>query len=176
MPRSETSAQSAAARLVIEERMRLMRLVSARLGGVTEGERFLTETLLRSIRQPDKLRRGECLPEWMERKTQRAVEDWYNGCAARRAEIPRAERDAWTKVMRGCLEGLLRAIEPRYEQVLRRVDLGGESKLAVARELRISRATMDVLLHRARKAVRRTLEKLCALEAETPRASARWRE
>ncbi len=60
-------------------------------------------------------------------------------------------------MLANCVKSVLPALEPRYAEVLRRVDLTGENKRKVARELELTSETMDVLLHRARKALRRQL-------------------
>lgn len=144
--------------------MRLLRFVSARLGGMAEGDRFLRDVVLRCLREPDKLRRGECLPAWLDRKALRSLGQWIESRPRgdHRAERSRREQAEFVDAMRLSLRALLRGLEPRYEHVLRRVDFSGESKLIVARELNLSRSTMDVLLHRARRAMRRRLERLCA--------------
>lgn len=138
-----------------------MRFAAARLGGVTPAQSFVTGALLRRFRERDKLRRGERLPAWVERKLARALLDWGSENPSHGDEAARKGMDAWSPQMQRCLQELLRIVEPRYREVLRRVDFGTESKLTVARELEISRSTMDVLLHRARQAVRRSLEKTC---------------
>jgi len=60
-----------------------------------------------------------------------------------------------------CLRGLLPTLKPRYVELLWRVDLNGESKKTVSRELEIKVATLDVVLHRARSALRQRLQIFC---------------
>ena len=67
----------------------------------------------------------------------------------------------WDEAVCACFCGLIPELKPRYADVIRRVDLQGEPKLGVARDLKIRRATMDELLHRARAALRERLEILC---------------
>lgn len=170
LPRSQVLAQRAVARHIDGKRGRLLRFLSARLGGAVESERFLCDALLLSLQEPDKLRRGECLPAWLDRKTLRALEKWSESrpMSARDPELSRGEQGALLGAVRLCLSALLRGLKPRYEHVLRRVDLGAESKLIVARDLKLSRSTMDVLLYRARQAMRRRLERFCVPEAGVP--------
>lgn len=52
-------------------------------------------------------------------------------------------------------------LKPRYEVVLSRIDLKGENKQAVARDLNLKLETLDVLLHRARRRLRERLEIFC---------------
>lgn len=63
--------------------------------------------------------------------------------------------------MCACFLGLLPGLRPRYAELIRRIDLNGEPKTAVSRDLKIKVATLDVAIHRARRALRRRLEVLC---------------
>ena len=123
---------------------------------------FLASTLGRRLRERDKLHRGESLPSWLERKVGQAAQDWGKQEPPRTEEISGKNIAVWNQSLQRCLRELLQVIEPRYREVLGRVDFRAESKILVARELGISRSTMDVLLHRARQAVRRSVEKVCA--------------
>ena len=67
----------------------------------------------------------------------------------------------WNRVVCACFSGLLPGLNPRYANLIRRIDLNGESKAAVGRELKIKVGTLDVALHRARNALRRRLELFC---------------
>ena len=159
---AQLEARRAAARLITVEREKLMQFAERRLGGATQASRFVAEVLMRRLREPDKLRRGESLPEWLDRKVTRALLDWGEQELGAESEALTKSQHLWNQATTRCLLELLEVVEPRYRDVLRRVDFGAESKAAVARHLRLSSSTMDVLLHRARQAVRRGMEKVCA--------------
>lgn len=101
---------------------------------------------------------------WFYRILRNAIADHYRQKAkeSRRNERLWAEITAenssqekrpsdWEGALCTCFKGLLPTLKPRYEAVLTRIDLNGEDKQAVARDLKIKISTLDVLLHRARQ-------------------------
>lgn len=130
-------------------------------------------SLSRALKQSGKHRRGESAVAWFYRILRDAISDHHTnpGSENRRAErlLPEIQASGngntpspdWDAAVRACFRGVLPSLEPRYARVIRRVDLRGESKRNVAREMKLSAATMDVLLHRARQALRRRLEIFC---------------
>ena len=168
------SADDRAIKMILAERERFHRFVSARVGDEATAEDLLQDSLLRALEQSNKLRRGESAVAWFYRILRNSISDHFRkkGGQNRRAEKlladlhargeDVAERSAdWDVAICACFRGLLPSLKPRYAEVLRRVDLHGEPKVEVGRSLKLNRATMDVLLHRARSALRRQLEVLC---------------
>jgi DNA-directed RNA polymerase specialized sigma24 family protein len=62
-----------------------------------------------------------------------------------------------------CSVNLLATLRPAYAEVIRRVDMEGESPESAAHELRISTPTLHVRLHRARHALRERVMKHCGV-------------
>jgi len=60
-----------------------------------------------------------------------------------------------------CTLGVLDRLRPAYAEIVRRVDLGEEDLADVAHSLGITANAARVRLHRARGALRRSLEKVC---------------
>lgn len=160
--------------LLVAERARFHRFITARTGDAAWADDVLQESLLRTINGRETLRRGESAVAWFYRVLRNAIVDHCRkrGSEKRRIEYLLADLEARgedvdappterEKAVCLCFRGLLPALKSRYAEVIRRVDLRSESKLAVARDLKISRATMDVLLHRARQALRKHLEIFC---------------
>lgn len=54
-------------------------------------------------------------------------------------------------------------LRPAYADLIRRIDLEGESPAALAREFNITSNNLTVRLHRARQALRATLEDTCGI-------------
>ncbi len=159
---------------IVAARTRFHRFVAARVGDAATAEDILQDSLLRVLRPGAPLRRGESGVAWFYRILRNAITDHFRrkGSEARRTENLFADLRArgddvtgpppdWDAAVCACFRGLLPALKPRYAEVIRRVDLRGEAKVAVARDLKISASTMDVLLHRARVALRRRLEVFC---------------
>jgi RNA polymerase sigma factor (sigma-70 family) len=169
-----TRADEKVIETILGERARFHRFLASRVGDQATAEDLLQDSLLRALEQSGKLRRGEAAVPWFFRILRHAISDHFRkkGSENRRVENLLADLQAggddvhtppadWDTAVCACFHGLLPALKPRYAQVIRRIDLRGESKSEVARDLRINAATMDVLLHRARQALRRRLEVFC---------------
>ena len=164
----------AAVRALTSEHGRFLRFIRSRLGADGEAEDLLQDSLLRALQRGDELRRGERVVAWFYRILRNAISDHYREKKFEDAALEQfvAEIHSWNgngggpgadweAVVCACFRGLLPTLKPRYAEVLRRVDLQGESKAKVARALKIRGATMDVVLHRARRALRKRLEIFC---------------
>ncbi|HTO02256.1 MAG TPA: sigma-70 family RNA polymerase sigma factor [Opitutus sp.] len=158
---------------LVSEHAKFRRFLERRVGNVAAAEDILQESLLKALQHGGELRRGEKVTPWFYRILRNAIVDHYrrNGTESRKAEgllnelkvhgeIELPHQD-WERAVCSCFEGLLPELNPRYAQVLRRIDLEAEPKDAVAAELGISIATLNVTLHRARQALRRQLEIFC---------------
>jgi RNA polymerase sigma-70 factor (ECF subfamily) len=62
-----------------------------------------------------------------------------------------------------CLHGLLPSLHGNYAELIKRIDLNGESPAQVAKELKISQNNLTVRLHRARQSLRAALEGACGI-------------
>jgi RNA polymerase sigma-70 factor (ECF subfamily) len=65
-----------------------------------------------------------------------------------------------------CFEPLIPTLKPEYAELLRALDLDGESTEAVAERLRVTPNNLKVRRHRARQALRKRLEETCRTCAE----------
>lgn len=62
-----------------------------------------------------------------------------------------------------CLDRLVLTLKPTYAELIRRIDLSGESLQSVAADLQITTNNLTVRLHRARQALRQSLEQACGI-------------
>ncbi len=62
-----------------------------------------------------------------------------------------------------CLDRLVLTLKPEYAAIIRRIDLSGESLKSVAKDLQITTNNLTVRLHRARHALRKSLEDSCGI-------------
>jgi RNA polymerase sigma-70 factor (ECF subfamily) len=68
---------------------------------------------------------------------------------------------------RAKVDAALKTLNPRYERAIRMRVLEERPREEVARELGVSVATFDVVLHRALSALKKNLQKAGAAEADT---------
>lgn len=139
-------------------------------------EDLLQQSLVRAVEHHHSLRKDESVIPWFYRILRHAIIDVYRAQAseARKhdaflqeltvsGEDTAAAPDAVKPTVCACLYKLLPAIRPTYAELLRRVDLEGEDPDTVARELKLTRNNLTVRLHRARQALRASLEDSCGI-------------
>lgn len=161
-------------RVLVAERDRFHRFLAARLGNAAEADDLLQDSLLRALKKGSSLRRGERVVAWFYRILRNAIADYYREQQKNRGRVDRlwtelrANGDGrvpppqdWDAALCVCFESLLPTLKPRYADVLRRIDLQGEEKGKAARDLDLTVATLDVVLHRARTQLRERLEIFC---------------
>ena len=160
---------------LIAERARFHRFIAARIGNAADADDLLQESLMRAIARAETLERGERVIAWFYRIIRNAIADYYRGKQRERRQVGRLLGEVapinensehsgppdWEKVLCACFRGLLPTMKPRYSELIRRIDLDGEDKGKVARELKMKPGTLDVALHRARYALRDRLEVMC---------------
>lgn len=159
---------------IVSERARFRRFLTARTGSAAEAEDLLQQSLLKALQHDAQLRRGEKAVPWFYRILRNAISDHYRQKSSEQRRTDRlwtemqaageafaAPPKDWKRAVCACFSGLLPGLNPRYAKLIQRIDLNGESKKAVSRELKINVGTLEVALHRARKSLRQRLELFC---------------
>lgn len=147
-----------------------------RLNDEALAEDLLQQSLVRAIEHHHALRRNESVVPWFYRILRHAIIDYYRSHAsearkhdaflqelAASGEDKAAPLDEVKPTVCACLYKLLPAIRPNYAELLRRIDLEGESPDKVAKDLQLSLNNLTVRLHRARQALRAGLEESCGI-------------
>lgn len=147
-----------------------LRFLTKRLGDRDTAEDVLQEVFLKVLAKSGQVRDARSVRSWLNRVVSNALADHWrkqsshfktmSGIAAEALAEPNDDRDVEAAVCE-CLHDLLPALAPRYAEVLRRVDMAGEPRPQVARDLDISPGNLRVLLHRARQSVRDLLLLSC---------------
>jgi RNA polymerase sigma factor (sigma-70 family) len=147
-----------------------------RLSDEQAAEDLLQPSLVRALEAGSALRDKDNLVAWFYRVLQNTLIDYYRHRAAdqRKAEalerelvsapasLPEEERDSVCR----CMHGLLPGLHPAYAELVQRVDLRDEDPKEVASDIGITPNNLDVRLHRARQALKKTLERACGACAE----------
>lgn len=146
-----------------------------RLPSDEAAEDLLQQSLLKAIRKPDSMADKENATAWFYRILRNSLTDFYRARAAEgrkeegllnelmasgadREEAPDAEL---MQEACACINRLLPALKPEYAEMVQRIDLGGEEPAAVAESAGITYNNLMVRLHRARRALRKSLEDSC---------------
>ena len=139
-------------------------------------EDLLQQSLVRAVEHQHSLQKNGSVIPWFYRILRHAIIDAYRAQAseARKhdaflqeltvsGEDKAAPSNAVKPTVCACLYKLLPSIRPNYAELIRRVDLEGESPDAVSHDLKLSRNNLTVRLHRARQALRNSLEESCGI-------------
>jgi RNA polymerase sigma factor (sigma-70 family) len=171
MPRSTQPAPGKLLETLLASRQTFLGFLRARIADPEVAEDLLQQSLLQALKAEGNLRNKETVVSWFYRILQNALIDYYRHRASDRRKAEALERefadskeylpDETKKAVCQCMHGLLPAMNPDYAQLVQRVDLQEEQPDKVARELGITSNNLTVRLHRARKALKRSLESAC---------------
>lgn len=148
--------------------------LAARVGSEAEAEDLLQSGLLKALKRAGELQDDAKLTAWFYQLLRNSLIDHYRARdSARRRHDALGEMIAglgedivaapkgWNAQVCGCLGGVMATLKPQYAELLRRVDLNGESVQTVAKALKMTPNNASVALHRARKDLRARLETFC---------------
>ena len=161
---------------LLENESAFRQFVQRRVGDEVVAEDILQQSLIRAVERHHSLRNDDSAVAWFYRILRHTLIDHYR---SRGAEVSRNEAflqeltvldshlepplDEAKETVCTCLHGLLPGLRGNYADLIRRIDLEGESPEHVAEELKISRNNLTVRLHRARQALRTSLEDACGI-------------
>lgn len=147
-----------------------------RVGDDAVADDLLQQSFMRAVQQAHRIEQPDQSVAWFYRILRNAVIDYYRAHAAENKKIEAFTQELQTSgddqtpaldelrpTVCACLQRLLPALRPAYADVLRRVDLQGEEPAAVAQDVGVTVNNLTVRLHRARQALRKSLEQACGL-------------
>ena len=166
------TGEPAVRRALVESQRQLLGFLQRRLGSAEEAEDVLQAFMLRAIERSAQLRDVRMVRGWLSRVLATTIADHLRRAVKRRQQEivmspddlekfsvePDAELD---EAVCNCLYKLLPTIKPEYAEVIRRVDLLGESRDLVAANLGVTLNNVTVRLHRGRRALKKRLEEMC---------------
>lgn len=167
------------ARTLNAQRTAFKAFLVARVGSEAEAEDILQNGLLKAVQRAGELQDDAKLSAWFYRLLRHAIVDHYRSNGARRrrdhalgtlmaslGEDAVPPPPAWDAQICRCLGTVVDTLKPRQAELLRRVDLDGESVQIAATALGLTPNNASVTLHRARKELRTRLEAFCGACAE----------
>jgi RNA polymerase sigma-70 factor (ECF subfamily) len=147
-----------------------------RVGDEAVAEDLLQQSMIRAVQSHHSVRNDESVVAWFYKIIRHTLIDYYRskGADARRNEAFLRELtlsgddkeppiDEVKATICTCLHRLLPKLRSNYAELIRRIDLEDESPKRVADELKISQNNLTVRLHRARQALRASLEQSCGV-------------
>jgi RNA polymerase sigma-70 factor, ECF subfamily len=156
---------------------RLRGFIRRRVGSDADADDLLQDVLAKLVERRTELRDGQGeasekrAAAWLYTVARRAIIDRYRAqAAAGRREGPLPEEadevDA-ARELAQCLEPMLEALEPADRDLLRRVDMQGQSQAEIARALGLSVSTVKSRTQRARAKLLALLSDCCAVATDT---------
>jgi len=171
-PKSATTASAADAAVrghLIEGHRRLRAFLIGRLGDAADADEVLQAFALKALERSWSVRDVATVRGWLGSVLATTLIDHWRqrGATHRRLDeidadgamaVPDAEVDG---AVCDCLYRVLPTMKPEYAEVIRRIDLLGETRGRLAGELGTTVNNLTVRLHRARRALRLRLEAMC---------------
>jgi len=161
---------------LLEQESSFLAFVRRRVGDDALAEDLLQQSLMRAVERQHTVQDSESVVAWFYRILRNGLIDYYRAHATetRKADALMQELmaagedktpalDELRPTVCACLQRLLPGLRPAYAEVIRRIDLEGESPVAVAKELQLTSNNLTVRLHRARQALRTRLEESCGV-------------
>ena len=161
---------------LLEQQSAFRAFLQKRLSDDGVVEDLLQQSLMKAVERGHELKKSESAVGWFYRILRNAVVDYYRIRAADNRKVEGLLRemvasgedktpafDDIRPAVCACLGTLLTEIRPTYADLIRRIDLEGESPAAVAKDLRMTPNNLTVRLHRARQALKAKLEQACGI-------------
>jgi RNA polymerase sigma factor (sigma-70 family) len=165
--------------ILVKNRERFRSYLTRRVGSEAIAEELLQQSLLKALEADDSLRNEESLIPWFYRVLKNALIDYYRSHSKEErrddsllkdlealGETKSPPADELKAAICHCLGGLLPTLNPGYAELVQKIDLDQASPEAVAKELGITTNNLGVKLHRARQALRKSLERGCGACAQ----------
>lgn len=154
---------------LVQNHRRFLAFLEPRVSSRAVAEELLQSAFVRTLEKGGALADGEGAVAWFYRLLRNALVDHYRRQGAEGRALEREAREAadvqeapeLEAAVCACVSDLLPALKPEYAALLERVDLREQSVTQAARELGITANNAHVRLHRARAALKRSLERSC---------------
>lgn len=159
---------------LIKNRERFRIYLTRRIGNEAIADELLQQSLLKAVEAESELRNEESVVPWFYRILKNALIDYYRSHSKEEkrddsfindlealGETQSPAADELKSAICQCLRGLLPTLNPGYAELIQKVDLDQKPQESVAKELGISTNNLGVKLHRARQALRKSLERCC---------------
>lgn len=161
---------------LIEHRQAFHGFLTKRLGNAAFAEDLLQQCFMKALSHFHAIKQMDKVIPWFYRILRHALIDYYRSqeTDAKRLQTFLNETetlgthqvpslDELQPTICACLDRLITTLKPNYADLIRRIDLSGESLQSVAKDLQITTNNLTVRLHRARHALRQSLENACGL-------------
>jgi len=147
-----------------------LRFLSRRTRSIEEAEDILQDFYLKAFRSARTIKDPGALKGWLAQVLRRTLADHYRRASVRRSALQRLREsegrpmlidDDAERAVCNCLYRVLPTMQSEYSNLIWQIDLLGHPRRQVAKSLGISPSNLGVRLYRARRSLRRALERFC---------------
>jgi RNA polymerase sigma-70 factor (ECF subfamily) len=162
---------------LVDNHRQFLAFLERRVGSSADAEDILQDAFVRGLGRAGQLRDEQSVIAWFYRSLRNALIDYWRRSGSERrifeggdaVDAAAEEHAADPELMRAvceCVNALVDTLKPEYAEALRRVDLEGASVKDFAAEQGVTPNNASVRVFRARKALRRQVERSCGTCAE----------
>lgn len=153
-----------------ENHRRFLSFIERRVGSREAAEDILQDAFVRGLEKGDTLRDEESAVAWFYRVLRNAIVDYYRRAAVERrvlggapgeVEVTAGFDEELERAACACVLAAAESLKPEYAEILRRVDTEGAAPEEFGRAHGLASGAARVRLHRARRALRREVERSC---------------
>jgi RNA polymerase sigma-70 factor (ECF subfamily) len=173
-PRAQAHSGQDPIQQILNARASFLSFVRNRIGDTNVAQDLFQQSVLRAVERQSSLQRREDAVAWFRSILRHALVDYL-----RKHAVEARGKEAFRQALIGsghgkvppfeevsdnpcsCAYVLLPTLRPSYAELIRRIDLNGESSKTVAQELAMTRNNVRVRLHRARQVLRACLVRYC---------------
>ena len=174
-PEGGVSLQAASENVeqILESQKKFISFLESKVKNRDVAEDIFQTSILKVLKNSKGLKEEEALIPWFYQILRNSVMDYFreNKKVLEKSEEIKnfiselANETSFNKdskdALCACFKELIKTLNPEYADLLNKVDLGDNDLQALADKEQISLSTMTVKLHRARKALRKSLESTC---------------
>ena len=158
---------------LLQELEKFTAFVRGRVGDPHLAADVVQDSFLKAMKSVDQLRDDESTVAWFYRILRHSIIDLYRRRATSQAALDRLESELNSppdaedeRAICGCIESLIPTLNTDYAELIRRLDLVGESPENVSAALGMTANNLRVRHHRARRQLRERLEQTCRMCAK----------
>lgn len=166
---SDAKPDAESLQILLNSHRRFLAFLEPRVASPDDAEEILQSALAKAVQHEESLN-DETVVAWFYRVLRNALADYYRRRDIEKRALEKHHENAAIETSASaelerticqCFKDLLPTLKPEYADVLNRVDLGDASLADVSSSLGITENNASVRLHRARTALKKSLEDTC---------------
>lgn len=155
--------------ILLKSHRRFLAFLESRVGSKEDAEEILQAALFKAVQHEDSLKQ-QTVVAWFYHVLKNSLADFYRSRDVEKRAMDQrrqaiaagpSESAELERTVCECFEALIPTLKPEYGEILKIVDLGDVSVTDAGQSLGISANNASVRLHRARLALKKSLEATC---------------